>query len=312
MRRLCLVFIISWGASLYSAGSGQTPAPTAPISAVPLATRCEGLKALRVPGATGIVAEFVPAGPSPDVLAESTSGVPPPDPRGRMFAVQRTSIAAAHCRVAAVLKPSEDSEIGMEIWLPAAEWNGKFQMVGNAGWGGRLHYGLMRYALNAGYATAATDTGHKGDSAEFALGHPAKLVDFAHRAVHETAVVSKAFIAAFYGTPPQLSYFDGCSTGGRQGLMAAQRYPDDFDGIIAGAPAINLTRLSAWRLAVEANILRGAASTVPQEKLRLVTHASLNTCDALDGVRDDIVSDPRECRFDPRCCCAREPSRPPA
>ena len=216
-----------------------------------------------------------------------------------MFAVQRTSIAAEHCRVAAVLKPSEDSEIGIEVWLPAAQWNGKFQMVGNGGWGGRLNYGLMRYALNAGYATAATDTGHKGEDGRFALGHPAKLVDFAYRAVHETAVVSKAIIAAFYGTLPQYSYFDGCSTGGRQGLMAAQRYPDDFDGIIAGAPAINLTRLSAWRLAVEANILRGAASIVPQAKLRLVTRASLKTCDALDGVTDDFLSDPRQCRFDP-------------
>jgi feruloyl esterase len=159
----------------------------------------------------------------------------------------------------------------------------------------------MREALNGGYATAATDTGHKGDGAgaQFALGHPAKLIDFAYRAVHETAVASKAIITAFYGTPPRYSYFDGCSTGGRQGLMAAQRYPEDFDGIIAGAPALNLTRLSAWRMAVEANILRGAASLVPQAKLRLVTRASLDACDTLDGVTDDFLSDPRQCRFDP-------------
>ena len=284
----------------------QTPTP-AVIAVVPK-TRCEGLKALRVPGATAVVAEVVPAGPVPGVIADSTSGAtPPPDPQVRMFAVQRTSIAAEHCRVVAVLKPSADSEIGMEVWLPVERWNGKFMMVGNGGWGGWLHYGLMRVALNAGYATAATDTGHKGDGAgaQFALGHREKLVDFAYRAVHETAVASKAIIAAFYGTAQRYSYFDGCSTGGRQGLMAAQRYPEDFDGIIAGAPAVNLTRLSAWRLAVEANILRGGASTVPQAKLFLVNRASLAACDALDGVTDDILSDPTRCRFDPSVLLCR-------
>jgi feruloyl esterase len=222
-----------------------------------------------------------------------------------MFAVQRTSIAAEHCRVAAVLRPSADSEIGMEVWLPMKGWNGKFQMVGNGGWGGQLSYGVMRVALNAGYATASTDTGHQEDGGQFALGHPEKLVDFAHRAVHETTVAAKAVIAAFYRSAAKYSYFEGCSTGGRQGLMAAQRYPEDFDGIIAGAPAINLTRLSAWRLAVEANILRGAASVVPAAKLRLVTRAALDACDGLDGVMDDFMSDPRRCQFDPSTLLCR-------
>ena len=305
MRRLFLLLLIGSGVPTFLASApGQSPTPAVMVAAPQ--TRCEGLKSIPIPGATAVVAELVPAGPSPDVIAESTNGAPPPeDARGRMFAVQRTSIAAEHCRVAAVLKPTADSEIGMEVWLPVERWNGKFQMVGNGGWGGRLNYGPMREALNAGYATAATDTGHKGDGGQFALGHREKLVDFAHRAVHETTVVSKAIIAAFYGTAQKYSYFEGCSTGGRQGLMAAQRYPEDFDGIIAGAPAINLTRLSAWRLAVEANILRGVASIVPQEKLRLVTKASLDACDALDGVADDFLSDPTRCRFDPSVLLCR-------
>ena len=184
----------------------------------------------------------------------------------------------------------------MELWLPIDGWNGKFQMVGNGGWAGRplAPFGL----LNEGYATAWTDTGHKGSSATFALGHPDKVIDFAYRAVHETAAKSKAITAAFYGTPPRLSYFTGCSTGGRQGLMAAQRYPDDFDGIVAGAPAHNMIDLAAWRFAVEVNVRKNPASAVPERKLAMVNRAVLAACDAQDGVVDDVLSDPRRCQFD--------------
>jgi feruloyl esterase len=197
----------------------------------------------------------------------------------------------------------------MEIWMPSETWNGKFQMVGNGGWGGRLSYGPMRAAVNEGYATASTDTGHKGDGGQFALGHPEKLIDFAYRAVYETTVASKAIIAAFYGASQRYSYFDGCSTGGRQALMAAQRFPEDFDGVISGAPANNLTRLSAWRIAVEAKILKEAASVVPEAKLARVTRAVLAACDALDGVADDFLTDRGSAGSILQRCSAEMPTR---
>ncbi len=297
-RRLCVILMTGSGALLFAtAEQRQAPQSEIAVNVAQPSIQCEGLKLLSVPGATVVAANVVPEGPTPDVVADSGTGTPAPDVRGRMFAFQRDSLAAQHCRVTAILRPSVDSEIGIEVWLPVSRWNGKFQMVGNGGWGGDFSYGPMRAALNAGYAAASTDTGHKGDGAQFALGHPEKLIDFSYRAVHETTVASKAFIAAFYGAAPKYSFFEGCSTGGRQGLMAAQRYPADFDGIIAGAPAINLTRLSAWRLSREVNVLQ--STTVPQPKLRLVNRAALAACDALDGVVDDILADPRQCRFDP-------------
>jgi feruloyl esterase len=206
-------------------------------------------------------------------------------------------MVAAHCRVVAVIRPTSDSEIGMELWLPITQWNGKFQMVGNGGWAGRplTPFG----ALNEGYATAWTDTGHTESSGAFALGHPEKVVDFAYRAVHETAVKSKAIIAAYYGQSPALSYFNGCSTGGRQGLMSAQRFPEDFDGIIAAAPAQNMTGLATWRFSAEVSVRKNVVCAVPDVKLAMVNRAVLAACDALDGVVDEILNDPRQCRFDP-------------
>jgi feruloyl esterase len=220
-------------------------------------------------------------------------------------AVPQFSRLPAFCRVAATLTPSSDSDIKIEVWLPAASWNGKFQAVGNGGWAGAISYGALASALQEGYATASTDTGHTGGNAAFAIGHPDKVIDFAYRAVHEMAVKSKAIISAFYDRAPRFSYWTGCSTGGRQGLMEAQRYPEDFDGIIAGAPANNQTQLCAWRLAVEAKILQEPASVVPRAKLTLVNTAVLAACDALDGVVDGLLTDPHQCRFDPATLLCR-------
>ena len=132
----------------------------------------------------------------------------------------------------------------MELWLPTENWNGKFLALGNGGWAGSISIDAMADRLRRGYATASNDTGHKGGSASFALGHPEKLVDFGYRAMHEMAVQSKAIIQAFYKRGPQLSYYQGCSTGGRQGMMEAQRFPEDFDAIIAGAPVYNMVHLN--------------------------------------------------------------------
>jgi len=123
---------------------------------------------------------------------------------------------STHCRVAATLKPSSDSDIKLEVWLPAhSAWNGKFLAIGGGGWVGSINTGGMMTALQEGYATASTDTGHAGGSASFAAGHPEKLVDFSHRAVHEMTVTAKAVLSAYYGRSSRLSYWNGCSTGGK-------------------------------------------------------------------------------------------------
>jgi len=255
------------------------------------AASCESLSSLALPYTTMTLAQMVPAG------GFSLAGTGP--------AVPQLSQLPAFCRVAATLRPSSDSDIKIEVWLPAVAWNGKFLAVGNGGWAGTISYGAMASALQEGYATASTDTGHVGGTAAFAIGHPEKIVDFAYRAVHELAVKSKAVIAAFYDRAPRFSYWTGCSTGGRQGLMAAQRYPEDFDGILAGAPANNQTQLCAWRIAVEAKILQEPASVVPRGKLTLVNNAVLAACDALDGVTDGLLTDPQQCRFDPASLLCR-------
>ncbi|MGH9723007.1 MAG: tannase/feruloyl esterase family alpha/beta hydrolase, partial [Bryobacteraceae bacterium] len=178
---------------------------------------CEQLKSLKLAGAAITLAESITAG------SLKNPGAPP---------AAAAQALPAYCLVAATLKPSPDSDIKIEIWLPAdAVWNGKFQAIGGGGWVGAISYPGMATALQDGYATASTDTGHEGRSASFAVGHPEKVVDFSHRAVHEMTVKAKAIITAYYGRGPRLSYWNGCSTGGRQGLIAAQQYPEDFDGI---------------------------------------------------------------------------------
>jgi feruloyl esterase len=139
--------------------------------------------------------------------------------------------APAHCEVKLTIRPSKDSEIKSAVWLPMAGWNGKYQRVGNGGWAGSISYRAMADPLARGYATAATDDGHDGGvGATWAVGHPEKLIDFGYRAVHETSVQAKAVIRAFYGRDSSLNYFAGCSDGGREALMEAQRYPEDFNG----------------------------------------------------------------------------------
>ncbi len=182
------------------------------------AASCERLALLGLPHTAIATATLVPAGPF------QPPGTPAPPP----------VMLPAHCRVAATLTPSSDSTIEMEVWMPADNWNGKFEAVGNGGWAGVITYAgpqaiprNMAFALAEGYATASTDTGHVNDGTQgrFAAGHPEKLTDFAYRAVHEMTVASKAIITAFYGNGPRLSYWNGCSTGGRQALIEAQRFP---------------------------------------------------------------------------------------
>ena len=203
------------------------------------------------------------------------------------------------CRVAATLRPSADSDIKIEVWLPTT-WNGKFQAVGNGAWAGVIPYSSMAFAVEQGYATAGTDTGHVGNNAAFAIGHPEKVIDLAYRSVHEMTAQAKSLINSFYGSAPQFSIWNGCSQGGRQGITAAVRYPTDFDGVIAGAPAVNWMNLHAGRMAANRAANKTDAATIPQEKYALVHRAALAACDEIDGVKDGLIENPLACRFDPK------------
>src|SRR5258706_11515209 len=185
--------------------------------------------------------------------------------------------------------------------MPATSWNGKFQGIGNGGFAGSITYGQMADAVKHGYATAGTDTGHHagGTDASWALGHPEKIVDFGHRAIHEAADKGKAIVRAFYGDSPKHSYFSSCSNGGRQALMEAQRYPFDYDGIIAGAPAANLIPLVSEFAANIKEQLSDPANSIPPIKIRAIEAAVLEACDANDGVKDKVVDVPTRCDFKP-------------
>lgn len=272
------------------------------------AAPCQKLASMALPNTKITSAELVPAGLFVAPAQAGRPGGPPPAaaaPQGGGRGAGRGQAPPAagpilpeHCRVQVLLTPSSDSHIEMEVWLPTEGWNGKFQAVGNGGWAGTISYAAMATALAEGYATASNDTGHKGGNAQFAIGHPEKLVDFAYRAVHEMTVQSKSIVSSYYGKPARLSYWNGCSTGGRQGLMSAQKYPDDFDAILAGAPANYQTHLHTWDLAVAVPVVKDPASAVPPAKLEMVNRAVVAACDAKDGVKDGLLNDPRTCSFD--------------
>jgi feruloyl esterase len=215
-----------------------------------------------------------------------------------------TTITAAKidgesCRVSATLTPSSDSDIKMEIWMPASNWNGKYQAVGNGAFNGTINYGAMKTALSRGYAVSSTDTGHTGPSARFGLGHPEKVIDFGWRAVHETANASKAIIAAYYGGAPKYSYFNGCSAGGRQAMKEAQRFPADFNGIIAGAPGLDWTGRAASANRLAKPLEQNEAARLGPAQRQLLHTAVLDSCDLLDGVKDGVLENPKRCTFDP-------------
>jgi feruloyl esterase len=269
------------------------------LIALPVAAAtCENLANLKLADTTITGAQLVAAG----------AFTPPVAPPNGLALVAYKALPA-FCRVQGVIRPSSDSHIEFEVWLPASGWNGKYLGVGNGGFAGSIIYtagpagntpGLAQ-ALATGYATSSTDTGHKGGGtdAKWALGHPEKIVDYGYRAVHETAEQSKAIIRAFYGEAPKHSYFSSCSNGGREALMEAQRYPADYDGIIAGAPAGPFTHiLAAFTVDIQATEADPAAY-IPAAKLPALESGALAACDAIDGLKDGVIDDPRRCHFDP-------------
>jgi feruloyl esterase len=247
--------------------------------------------ATKIPGATITLAQTVAAG---------TFVGPPMGFTGLDLTAFYKSLPA-FCRVVAEAKPTPDSDIKLEVWMPVGGWNGKLQGIGNGGFAGLIDDRQLGMAMSKGYAATATDTGHTGSpiDATWALGHPEKVVDFGHRGIHEMTRVAKETIRTFYGKNPRRSYFAGCSDGGREALMEAQRYPEDYDGILAGAPANYWTALlstAAWDTHA---LTLDPASFIPPAKIPVIAAAVLAACDALDGARDGILNDPRNCHFDP-------------
>jgi feruloyl esterase len=254
-----------------------------PAAAAGSARSCESLAALVLPQTTIISAATVSVGSFTPPLGKPITGLPP------------------FCRVAGVTRPSADSHVEFEVWLPSTGWNRKFQGVGNGGLAGSISYEGLGQAVMRGYAGGSTDTGHKGIGVDgkWALGHPEKIVDFGHRAIHEMTVKAKAVVEAYYGEGPRRSYFASCSNGGRQALMEAQRYPADYDGLVAGAPAASWTGLFAGFL-WNAQLMADPAAYVPAAKLPAIERAVIAACDRADLVPDGVLARPRTCRFDPR------------
>ncbi len=269
----------------------QVAAAVVFASSAMAAQPCESLSSLKLQNTTVTAAEAVAAG----------AFAPPANAGGRGKGRGGNPYAnlPAFCRVTATIKPSSDSDIKMELWMPAAGWNNKFEAEGNGAWTGSITEATLAGALALGYATAMTDTGHEGGSASFALNHPEKQIDFGYRAVHELAVQSKAIIAAFYGQAPKYSYWNGCSAGGKQGLKEAQMFPQDFDGIIAGTPVSDWVGRSVGAVWFGQATHETDGSAIPQAKLAAIHKAALDACDALDGVKDGVIENPEKCKFDP-------------
>lgn len=236
---------------------------------------CAGLKTFVLPDTTIETAAPVPAGPL------AIPGTP------------RSVKVPAFCRVTGAIWP----EIRFELWMPEG-WNGKLLNVGNGGLAGSINYTGMLAPLQSGYATGSTDTGHTSEDPDWALGHFQRIADFGYRAIHVMTQADKAILRAFYGTGPEHSYFNGCSNGGRQALIEAQRYPADYDGIIAGDPAADWTRLYTGGHLWTMRALDGDAY-LPEAKIPVLAKAVREACDALDGLADGLLSDPRRCHFDP-------------
>ena len=279
------------------------------LGAAAAATPCENLTNLKLDKATITSARMVPEGPAPApeggrgrgaTAGAQAAGAPQAvgAPRGGGNPPPAPALIPAHCQLQIVLKPSPDSLINMEMWLPPADkWNGKFMGVGNGGFAGSIQ-GLandMPQALRLGYATAGTDTGHQDAGGAWAIGHPEKMIDFGYRATHEMTLKSKQIVGAFYDRSPQYSYFKGCSTGGRMALMEGQRYPDDYDGIIAGSLASRHIHMWTAGIARSIELSRHPEGAITTEQAALVNTLVTNTCDTL---KEGFLNNPRACKVD--------------
>lgn len=281
---------------------GRATAAVAPQSIAPGSAECRALTALSIPGVTIDSAAVRDAG---------SFSLPGTGPGHSLSQAAPKVDLPVFCRVQAVALPSSDSTIHFEVWLPARKlWNGKLMAVGNGGYIGAISYFEMAPALRRGFAVVGGDTGHTGAGLEFGIGHPQKIRDWGDRSIHAITKGAKAITRAFERAPPRRSYYDGCSTGGHQGLTEAQRYPDDFDGIIAGAPGNDRTHLNAAFMWMGIENRKNPNGRLTAADLTLVSRAVLASCDAKDGLKDGIVVDPRRCDFNPetlRCRAGKTP-----
>jgi len=208
------------------------------------------------------------------------------------------SSLAAFCRISAVLSPVDGSNIEIELWMPSENWNDKLVAVGNGGFAGSIRPNNLAEAVSEGFAVVSTDTNHEGNSPDFLLDH-VLLTDFAYRAIHEMTIAAKSLVTNYYSVTPRFTYFNGCSTGGRQALTAAQRYPNDFDGIVAGAPANSTVRMTMQQLWNSRVVNDTPGLDFSANDFALLNNGVLHACDGLDGLVDGIIENPTVCMADP-------------
>jgi feruloyl esterase len=264
----------------------STPLPFAAEAVTPAPDVCGALSKLKLDSVTITAAERVGAGwPFPPSVFNIMAG-------------PNLAARTSFCRVAATI----EGEIRIEVWLPDG-WNGRFEGVGNGGLTGAINYPALSAGASRGFATASTDTGHQTPTnffdASWVDGHPSRVVNFGYRAHHLMAVMAKKIVAAYYGKAPLHSYYEGCSSGGWQGLTEAQRFPNDYDGIVAGAPAIDFVRLQSTGVLREQMHIKNPQGDLPPSKYPLLVAAATAYCDERDGLKDGLVSDPEHCGFDP-------------
>lgn len=204
------------------------------------------------------------------------------------------------CRVRGISRPTDESRIAFELWMPQAHWNGRYYQLGNGGFAGNIHFPSLAAEIRRGNAVAMTDTGHEGNGfdASWAKDHPERIIDYGYRSIKTTSDLALIFIQAYYGSPPRFRYFAGCSNGGRQALMAAQRFPDDWDGIVAGAPANLWTRQLTDFARIQHHLRNTPEAWLLPEDLAVIRQAALSSCPA-GAVQQGFADDPRHCPFDP-------------
>ncbi|TDH59451.1 tannase/feruloyl esterase family alpha/beta hydrolase [Dankookia rubra] len=253
-----------------------------------LAAECEGFAGATLPGeGTVTIAERIPAGSYTAPNGQTFQNLP------------------AFCRIAATLRPSPDSDIKVEFWLPeGAAWNGRYNGTGNGGYAGSIVYGALAGGVQLGFATANTDQGTAPSTStegRALIGRPQKWIDFAYRATHLMTVAAKQVVATYYAQPPQYSYFTGCSNGGFQAFHEVQQFPEDYDGVLAGAPANNRTHSQSASVWLYDQTHRPPEALIPRDKAELITRSVLAACAGQAGglPSDPYLTDPRACRWDP-------------
>ena len=278
-------FVLGLIWSCFSIGAfAQTPATS-------VDQRCSELSHLKLPDTQITMAQAIR--PQPTYTLATPEGFPPAP----------VVVTTSFCRVAGTIAPA----IRFEVWMPIEDWNGRFEGLGTGAFSGAISHGPLAQAVARGYAAGTTDGGHESDAmdARWAMKgaklNEALVADWAHRAMHEMTVKSKAIVQAFYGKAPHHSYFVGCSSGGHQALTQAQRYPQNYDGIVAGAPANYWTHVMAGQMAYGLATRVDPASDLeaPTSKLQLIHDAVLAACDAQDGVKDGVIENPAQCGFRP-------------